>query len=63
MLDGWRLDLLSAAYTSNWWPGERESWGLEESESLVPVDYFNFSFVCKLYCQCLIRADAESTRE
>ena len=23
VLDGWRLDLLSAAYTSNWWPGER----------------------------------------
>ena len=23
MLDGWRLDLLSIAYTSNWWPDER----------------------------------------
>ena len=23
MLDGWRLDLLSEAYTSSWWPGER----------------------------------------
>ena len=23
MLDGWRLDLLSKAYTSNWWPDER----------------------------------------
>ena len=23
VLDGWRLDLLSVAYTSNWWPGER----------------------------------------
>ena len=23
VLDGWRLDLLSEAYTSSWWPGER----------------------------------------
>ena len=46
VLDGWRLDLLSAAYTSNWWPGERNLVVLKKVKVLSQLIILTFlSFV------------------
>ena len=45
MPDGWRLDLLSTAYTSNWWPGERNLIVLKKVKVVSYLITFDFSFV------------------